>query len=57
MIVPLARSGAKRLRAFPRLQNSDLNQADKVGSLYDTRFVAPLIDRPGIIARGMVVRS
>jgi hypothetical protein len=39
IIVPLAPGGAKRLRAFLRLLNGNLNQGDKVGSLHDMRFV------------------
>jgi len=39
MIVPLARGGAHRLRAFLRLLGGNLNKGDKVGSLHDMRFV------------------
>jgi len=39
IIVPLARGGAKRLRAFLRLLGGNLNKGDRVGSLHDMRFV------------------
>src|SRR5215831_9762561 len=39
MIVPLVPGGAKRLRAFLKLLGGNLNQADKVGTLHDMRFV------------------
>jgi len=39
MIVPLLPGGAQRLRAFLRLVGGNLNQADKVGTLHDMRFV------------------
>ena len=39
IIVPLAPGGAKRLRAFLGLVGGNLNQADKVGTLHDMRFV------------------
>ena len=39
IVVPLLPGGAKRLRAFLRLLNGNLNGADKVGSLHNMRFV------------------
>jgi hypothetical protein len=39
MIVPLIPGGAKRLRAFLKMLNGNLNGGDKVGSLHDMRFV------------------
>jgi hypothetical protein len=39
IIVPLAKGGAKRLRAFLRLLGGNLNKGDMVGSLHDMRFV------------------
>jgi hypothetical protein len=39
IVVPLLPGGAKRVRAFLRLLNGNLNGADKVGSLHNMRFV------------------
>jgi hypothetical protein len=39
MIFPFAPGGARRLRAFLRLLNGNLDGANKVGSLHDMRFV------------------
>jgi hypothetical protein len=39
IIVPLVPGGAQRLRAFLKLVGGNLNQADKVGTLHDMRFV------------------
>ena len=39
IIVPLVPGGAQRLRAFFKLVGGNLNQADKVGTLHDMRFV------------------
>jgi hypothetical protein len=39
MIFPLIPGGARRLRAFLRLLNGNLDGASKVGSLHDMRFV------------------
>jgi hypothetical protein len=39
MIVPLIPGGAKRLRAFLKMLNGNLNKGDMVGSLHDMRFV------------------
>jgi len=39
IIVPLVPGGAQRLRALLKLVGGNLNQADKVGTLHDMRFV------------------
>jgi hypothetical protein len=39
IFVPLVPGGAKRLRAFLRLLNGNLNKGDLVGSLHNMRFV------------------
>ena len=39
LILPLARGGAQRLRAFLRLVDGDFEKADDVGTVHDMRFV------------------
>ena len=39
LIVPLAAGGAQRLRAFLQLVEGDFDEADKVGTVHDMRFV------------------
>src|SRR5262249_17677544 len=39
MVVPFAPGGARRLRAFLRYVNGNLNQGDLVGTLHNMRFV------------------
>ena len=39
LVVPFAAGGAERMRAFLRLTDGDFDEADRVGTVHDMRFV------------------